>query len=140
MPATTIGEARKVPEVESGVGGMCMDRGHFSATAGRDPAHFFGRSHSKFAASFGSPLPLYFAACGYGHRGRVIFACVRSWPSNFDAIIIDGAVAFSTHCSKDAWTLRCGSSNFRSWTPTSDIGVRTAPNESGPGPPPQCCM
>src|SRR5258707_4866016 len=51
--------------------------------------YFFGRSHSKFAASFGSPLPLYFAACGYGHRGRVIFACVRSWLSNFDAIIID---------------------------------------------------
>ena len=33
MPATTIGEARKVPEVESDVDGMCMDRGHFSATA-----------------------------------------------------------------------------------------------------------
>ena len=79
-----------------------------------NPAYFFGRSHSKFAASFGSPLPLYFAASGYGHRGRVIFACVGSWPSNFEAIIIDGAVAFSTHCSKDASTLCCGSSNFRS--------------------------
>jgi len=33
MPATTIGEAQKVPEVESDVDGMCMDRGHFSATA-----------------------------------------------------------------------------------------------------------
>jgi hypothetical protein len=28
------------------------------------PAYCFRRWHSKFAASFGSPLPLYFAACG----------------------------------------------------------------------------
>jgi hypothetical protein len=27
-----------------------------------NPAYFFGGLHSKFAASFGSPLPLYFAA------------------------------------------------------------------------------
>src|SRR5215831_13279368 len=77
-------------------------------------AYFFGCWHSKFAASFRLPLPLYFPACGYGHRGRVIFACAGSWSSNFDAIMIDGAVAFSTHCSKDASTLCCGSSNFRS--------------------------
>jgi hypothetical protein len=54
-------------------------------------AYFFGRSHSKFTASFGSPLPLYFAACGYGHRGRVIFVCVGSWSSNFDATMIETA-------------------------------------------------
>ena len=47
MPATTIGEARKVPEVESDVDGTCMDRGHFSATAGRrQPAPPSG-NHSR---------------------------------------------------------------------------------------------
>src|SRR5579862_923155 len=39
MPATTIGEARKVPEVESDGDGICMDRGHFNATAASVPTH-----------------------------------------------------------------------------------------------------
>ncbi len=63
-------------------------------------AYYFPASHTKFAASFVSPLPLYFAACGYAHSGRVIFGCCLSSPAYFEAMIVPGAVPFSTHCSR----------------------------------------
>src|SRR5215472_3875262 len=88
---------------------------------------YFFPWHSKFPASFVSPLPLYFAACGYTHSGRVITACCRSGPVYFEAIIVSGATPFSTHCSRAAFILCVGSL------------LPTHPNESGPGPPPQCC-
>src|SRR5436190_7471927 len=50
-----------------------------------------GALHAQFAASFRSPLPLYSAACGYGHSGRV------SVPALFFPIIVSGATPFSTH-------------------------------------------
>ena len=36
------------------------------------PTFYFRAGQEKFAASFGSPKPLYFATAGYGHTGRVI--------------------------------------------------------------------
>ncbi len=39
-----------------------------------------GLAHTKFSALFGSPLPLYFAVCGYGQSGRVIVTAPVSAP------------------------------------------------------------
>src|SRR5205823_1387914 len=62
---------------------------------------FVPAAQSKLSARFGSPVPLYFAACGYGHSGRVMPA---SWeeagPAEFVvATTLDGATPFSTQSS-----------------------------------------
>src|ERR1700687_3454155 len=94
-------------------------------------AHLFPVTHTKLPASFVSPLPLYFAICGYGQSGRVIFTPFAGSPlSYFVATIAFGAIPFSTHCSSASSTLRCAS--FAPAPP--------CPKESGPGPPPQCCI
>ena len=87
--------------------------------------HFLTTAN-KVPASFVSPLPLYFAACGYAHSGRVIFACCWSSPSYFEAMIVDGAAPFSTHCSRAASTLCCGSSKFSCPTCSERVRARAA--------------
>src|SRR5712691_2743388 len=94
--------------------------------------HFFSGAHAKLAASLVSPEPLYLAICGYGHRGRVnLTPCAGSRSfTNFVAMILSGAIPFSTHCSRARRRLRCGSGGpAPNW-----------PKEFGPGPPPQCCI
>src|SRR5215469_9730278 len=86
---------------------------------------FLPGSQVKFAASFVSPLPWYVAVCGYTHNGRVITRCCRSCPTYFEAMIVDGAVPFSTQCSRAAAMLCVGSVYESS---------PTCPNEFGPGP------
>ena len=75
-----------------------------------------GYSQVKLAASLGSPVPLYFACWGWGHRRRVIFifgadpVAADAPPaepdgmslSSLEAITVLGAVPFSVHCSRAA--------------------------------------
>src|SRR5580700_10442284 len=94
--------------------------------------HFVhGVPQTKFAASFVSPEPLYFATWGYAQSGLVIFTTAAApSPDCFVAMTVVGAVPFSTHCSSARYMLCCGS--FAVLNPIW-------PNTSGPGPPPQCC-
>src|SRR5215471_7389416 len=92
--------------------------------------HLLPGAQTKFAASFVSPLPLYFATCGYGHSGRVNFTpFVGLSSAYFVATIDEGAIPFSTHRSRASCILRCGS-----FAPAP-----SCPKEFAPGPPPQCC-
>src|SRR5205807_3657781 len=53
-----------------------------------------GAAHVKLAASSMLPASLYFATCGYGQSGRVR----TTFPSTMrDAMMVEGAVPFSTH-------------------------------------------
>src|SRR6516225_4042545 len=57
----------------------------------------YGLAQAKFAASFVSPAPLYFATCGNGHSGRVL----STLPAvKWDATIWEGFFPCSTHCSR----------------------------------------
>lgn len=69
-------------------------------------------AQAKLAASVVSPVPLYLATCGYGHKGRVITGWVPSF-SYFGVIIMAGATPFSTHCSSARYTSCCGSPPVR---------------------------
>src|SRR4029077_16939342 len=74
--------------------------------------HLQGATQDQFAASFRSPVPLYFAYCGYAHSGR------DSPDVLFTAAIVIGACPFSRHFSS----------------------VPIESNESGPSPPRQWPM
>lgn len=54
-------------------------------------------AQAKFLESFTSPDPEYFAACGYGHRGRVILG--RFWRFRVATISV-GAIPFSRQFSR----------------------------------------
>jgi len=88
----------------------------------------------NFAASLVSPVPLYFADCGYGHSGRVIFL---PWTGSSASWL--GRLHFwCDNCAR-----RCAFFHplFQRLIDTccaSPAGAN-CPNEFGPGPPAQCC-
>src|SRR5947207_10084902 len=65
-----------------------------TAVPGAGTRGFYGAAHMKFAWSSVLPVPLYFATCGYGHKGRVI-GVKPPLPGLRDATIRAGAVPAS---------------------------------------------